>query len=69
MRDPWHAGGAERTLRALRAVLLGHLGVQNTPMTSLALVEEAVRIVRDHGAEPASLAEVRQALGAFAGSA
>jgi 3-keto-5-aminohexanoate cleavage enzyme len=38
-----------------------------TPAGNLALVEEAVRIVRDHGAEPASAAEMRQALGSIAG--
>jgi uncharacterized protein (DUF849 family) len=31
---------------------------------ALALVEEAVRIVRENGAEPASLAEMRRALAA-----
>jgi 3-keto-5-aminohexanoate cleavage enzyme len=31
-------------------------------MTNLELVEEAVRIVRENGAEPASPAEMRQAL-------
>jgi uncharacterized protein (DUF849 family) len=40
-----------------------------TPMSNLARVEEAVRIVRQHGAEPASAAEMRQALGAMAGGA
>jgi len=33
-----------------------------TTIGNLALVEEAVRIVRDHGAEPATAAERRQAL-------
>ena len=32
------------------------------PMTNLAFVEEAIRIVRKNGAEPASPAEMRQAL-------
>jgi uncharacterized protein (DUF849 family) len=31
------------------------------------LVEAAVRIVRDHGAEPATPNDVRQALGAISG--
>ena len=31
--------------------------------TNLGLVEEAVRMVREHGGEPATTAEVRQALG------
>jgi len=34
-----------------------------TPLSNLALVEEAVRMVRDHGAEPASVADMREALG------
>jgi len=38
-----------------------------TEMTNLAWVEEAVRIVREHGAEPASAAEVRTGLAASAG--
>jgi uncharacterized protein (DUF849 family) len=33
--------------------------------TNLALVEEAVRMVREHGAEPATPAEMRQALAAL----
>jgi len=41
----------------------------NTPAstTNLELVEDAVRIVRDHGAEPATPEDVRKALGAIAG--
>jgi 3-keto-5-aminohexanoate cleavage enzyme len=41
----------------------------NTPVstTNLGLVEGAVRIVRDHGAEPATPDDVRQALGAISG--
>jgi 3-keto-5-aminohexanoate cleavage enzyme len=35
--------------------------------TNLGLVEDAVRIVRHHGAEPATPADVRQALGAISG--
>jgi 3-keto-5-aminohexanoate cleavage enzyme len=35
--------------------------------TNLGLVEDAVRIVRDHGAEPATPEDVRQALGAISG--
>jgi 3-keto-5-aminohexanoate cleavage enzyme len=51
----------------------GHIrvGLEDAPFGSttsnLALVEEAVRIVRDHGAEPASVADMRQALGSIAG--
>ena len=40
-----------------------------TPMGNLAWVEEAVRIVRDHGAEPASAADMRQALALIAEAA
>jgi uncharacterized protein (DUF849 family) len=44
------------------------VGLEDAPlgmtMSNLAWVEEAVRIVRDHGGEPASGAEMRQALGA-----
>jgi len=36
-----------------------------TPSSNLALVEEAVRLVREQGAEPASVAEMRQALAAL----
>jgi uncharacterized protein (DUF849 family) len=36
-----------------------------TRATNLKLVEEAVRMVRDHGAEPASPADMRQALAAL----
>jgi 3-keto-5-aminohexanoate cleavage enzyme len=32
-------------------------------VSNLDMVEEAVRMVRDHGAEPASAADMRQALG------
>jgi 3-keto-5-aminohexanoate cleavage enzyme len=41
----------------------------DTPVstTNLGLVEDAVRIVRDHGAEPATPDDVRQALGAISG--
>jgi len=48
----------------------GHIrfGLKDAPLgTPPALVEEAERIVRDHGAEPASAAEMRQALGSSAG--
>ena len=49
----------------------GHIrvGLEDAPLgtasTNLELVEEAVRMVRDAGAEPASPAEMRQALAAF----
>ena len=47
----------------------GHIrvGLEDAPLgtsaSNLALVEEAVRMVRDHGAEPASTADMRRALG------
>jgi 3-keto-5-aminohexanoate cleavage enzyme len=47
----------------------GHLRVGledaplRTPTSNLAMVEEAVRMVREHGAEPASAGDLRQALG------
>jgi 3-keto-5-aminohexanoate cleavage enzyme len=50
----------------------GHIrvGLEDAPLgttaTNLELVEEAVRLVRDHGAEPATPAEMRQALAASA---
>jgi uncharacterized protein (DUF849 family) len=37
-----------------------------TTISNLVMVEQAVRMVRDHGAEPASAAELRQALGTLA---
>jgi 3-keto-5-aminohexanoate cleavage enzyme len=46
----------------------GHIrvGLENAPWgaptSNLALVEEAVRMVRGHGAEPASAADMREAL-------
>jgi uncharacterized protein (DUF849 family) len=49
----------------------GHIrvGLEDAPLgmtrTNLALVEEAVRMVREHGAEPATPAEMRQALAAL----
>ena len=36
-------------------------------MSNLACVEEAVRLVRENGAEPATGADVRQALAKLAG--
>jgi uncharacterized protein (DUF849 family) len=60
-----HGRGDRHGGHRLRA---GHLrvGLEDAPFgtsaTNLALVEEAVRMVRDNGAEPASPAEMRQAL-------
>ena len=71
---PWMIAGVNADLRPLfteTIALGGHIrvGLEDAPLgtraTNLELVEEAVRIVRDHGAEPASPAEMRQALAAL----
>jgi 3-keto-5-aminohexanoate cleavage enzyme len=68
---PWMIAGVCADLRPLIGETVkrgGHIrvGLEDAPlgttMSNLALVEEAVRIVRDHGAEPASVADMRQAL-------
>jgi 3-keto-5-aminohexanoate cleavage enzyme len=68
---PWMIAAVNADLRPLFADTIergGHIrvGLEDAPlgtgMTNLALVEEAVRLVRQHGAEPASPAEMRQAL-------
>jgi len=68
---PWMIAGVCADLRPLIGETVkrgGHIRVGledaplGTPVSNLALVEEAVRIVRDHGAEPASVADLRQAL-------
>jgi uncharacterized protein (DUF849 family) len=73
---PWMIAAVDADLRPLFGETIargGHIRVGledaplGTPAGNLALVEEAVRIVRDHGAEPASAAEMRQALGSIAG--
>ena len=73
---PWMIAAVNADLRPLFAETVargGHVrvGLEDAPLgtssSNLALVEEAVRIVRDHGAEPASPAEMRQALGSIAG--
>jgi uncharacterized protein (DUF849 family) len=73
---PWMIAAVNADLRPLFAETVargGHIrvGLEDAPLgtssSNLALVEEAVRIVRDHGAEPASPAEMRQALGSIAG--
>jgi uncharacterized protein (DUF849 family) len=72
---PWMIAAVNADLRPLFAETIargGHIrvGLEDAPLgtraTNLELVEEAVRIVRDHGAEPASPAEMRQALAALA---
>jgi uncharacterized protein (DUF849 family) len=68
---PWMIAGVNADLRPLFADTIdrgGHVrvGLEDAPLgtttTNLALVEEAVRLVRQHGAEPASPVEMRQAL-------
>ena len=75
---PWMIAAVNADLRPLFAETIargGHIrvGLEDAPLgtstSNLALVEEAVRIVRDHGAEPATPAEMRLALGGIAGGA
>jgi uncharacterized protein (DUF849 family) len=70
---PWMIAAINADLRPLFPETIargGHIrvGLEDAPFgtraTNLALVEEAVRIVRENGAEPASLAEMRRALAA-----
>ena len=72
---PWMIAGVSADIRPLIAETLrrgGHIrvGLEDAPLgtkaSNLELVEEAVRMVRDHGAEPATPAEMRQALAASA---
>jgi 3-keto-5-aminohexanoate cleavage enzyme len=67
----WMIAAVNADLRPLFAETIsrgGHVrvGLEDAPLgtttTNLALVEEAVRLVRQHGAEPASPAEMRQVL-------
>jgi 3-keto-5-aminohexanoate cleavage enzyme len=73
---PWMIAGLCVDIRPLigDAVARGghvRVGLEDAPlgteMSNLAWVEEAVRIARRHGAEPASGAEVREALAAITG--
>jgi len=75
---PWMIAGMCSDIRPLLgdAVIRGghvRVGLEDaplgTPMGNLAWVEEAVRIVRAHGAEPASAAEMRQELASVAEAA
>jgi 3-keto-5-aminohexanoate cleavage enzyme len=75
---PWMIAGMCADIRPLigDAVILGghvRVGLEDaplgTPMSNLDWVEEAVRIVCAHGAEPASAAEMRQALASIAEAA
>jgi uncharacterized protein (DUF849 family) len=68
---PWMISGLGVDVRPLIAEAVaqgGHVrvGLEDAPlgtrMNNLGLVEDAVRIVREHGAEPATAAEIRQAL-------
>ena len=70
---PWMIAGVSADIRPLIGETVrrgGHIrvGLEDAPLgtraTNSDLVEEAVRMVRDHGAEPASPAEMRQALAA-----
>jgi 3-keto-5-aminohexanoate cleavage enzyme len=69
---PWMIAGVCADVRGLIGETVargGHLrvGLEDAPlgmpMSNLALFEEAVRLVLDNGAEPASAADMRQALG------
>jgi 3-keto-5-aminohexanoate cleavage enzyme len=71
---PWMIAGVNADIRPLIGETVargGHIrvGLEDAPLgtksTNLELVEEAVRMVRDAGAEPASPAEMRQALAAL----
>jgi 3-keto-5-aminohexanoate cleavage enzyme len=77
---PWMISGLGVDVRSLigEAVARGghiRVGLEDallgTPVstTNLGLVEDAVRIVREHGAEPATPDDVRQSLGATSGGA
>ena len=72
---PWMIAGVCVNIRPLIGETVargGHVrvGLEDAPLGipagNLALVEEAIRMVRDHGGEPASPAEMRQALGKLA---
>lgn len=73
---PWMIAGLAVDVRPLigEAVARGghvRVGLEDAPlgstMTNLAWIEDAVRLVRGNGAEPASGADVRQGLAALAG--
>jgi 3-keto-5-aminohexanoate cleavage enzyme len=72
---PWMTAGVSADIRPLIGETIargGHIrvGLEDAPLgtkaSNLELVEEAVRMMREHGAEPASPAEMRQALAASA---
>ena len=69
---PWMVAGICADIRGLIGETVargGHIrvGLEDAPLGTaignLALVEEAVKMVRANGAEPASAADMRQALG------
>jgi 3-keto-5-aminohexanoate cleavage enzyme len=69
---PWMIAGLGADIRPLIGEAVargGHVRVGpedaklGTAISNLVMVEQAVRMVRDHGAEPASAAELRRALG------
>lgn len=73
-RAPWMIAGLGVDVRPLIADAVardGHVrvGLEDAPfgcpLTNLALVEDAVRLVRAEGAEPASVQEMREELGRF----
>jgi 3-keto-5-aminohexanoate cleavage enzyme len=66
---PWMISGLDVDIRPLIGEAIargGHVrvgledGPLGTPTSNLRLVEEAVRIVRDHRAEPATVADMRR---------
>ena len=72
---PWMIAGVSADIRPLIGETVGAAAIFASASrmrrsaqkpSNLAMVEEAVRMVRDHGGEPASPAEMRQALAASA---
>jgi 3-keto-5-aminohexanoate cleavage enzyme len=72
---PWMIAGVSADLRPLIAETVRRggyvrVGLEDAPLgikaSNLELVEEAVRMVREHGGEPATPAEMRQVLAASA---
>ncbi len=68
---PWMIAGVSADVRPLIGETIargGHIrvGLEDAPLgtkaSNLEMVEEAVQMVREHGAEPASPAEMRRAL-------
>jgi len=71
---PWMIAGVSADVRPLIGETVkrgGHIrvGLEDAPLgtraTNLEMVEEAIRMVRDHGGEPATPTEMRQALAAL----